>query len=716
MKNNPTISTVFLVVCLLAGVALNSQAQIIQSNQTDGSSSSTFDSYIAPNLIQAGQSSLGSVRADTSALSSLFNASGLNDGSAAGNANLTYYSAAGGNGTVMPNTAIFQLTAGYNITNIQVISGWGDHNLGEQTFQVLFSIGGGPFTSIGTFTNNTSIDAGFSGPGSWMTTLTANTGTISTNVTGIEFIFSNPDTSNGAGSVGNSQAGDGSTGGTVIHEVQVFGTYYTSLTTTIMANYQSSSGSDSAFDSSITANLIQSGQGSLASATADAPALNGTFLSTGLNDGSAAGTANATYYEVATGLGTVMPNTAIFQLTAGYNITNIQVISGWTDHNLGEQAFQVLFSIGGGAFTNLGTFINNTPIDLGTPGSWQTTLTANTGTIAKNVTGIEFIFLNPDASNGTGSVGASQAGSNGGSVIREVQVFGTYYTNLPTAINLTNIIANYQTDDTSSSTFDSFITANLIQNGQSSLGSAIADASALNGTFLATGLNDGSAAGNGNLTYYSAAGGNGTVMPNTAIFQLTAGYNITNIQVISGWGDHNLGEQSFQVLLSIDGGAFTTMGTFNNNTSVDPGFSGPGSWLTTLTASTGAIATNVTGIEFIFLNPDTSNGTGSVGSSQAGAGSTGGTVIHELEVFGTPYTSATPVAPTLATPKVMGGNLILTGTGGTAVAGYTWLMTTSLSAPITWTTNSTGTLDGTGAFSNAIPITATSGFFRLRLP
>jgi len=79
--------------------------------------------------------------------------------------------------------------------------------------------------------------------------------------------------------------------------------------------------------------------------------------------------------------------------------------------------------------------------------------------------------------------------------------------------------------------------------------------------------------------------------------------------------------------------------------------------------------------------------------------------------------SLVPVPPVLGSPKVSGGNLILTGTGGTPNSNYTWLSTTNLSAPITWTTNSTGTLDGTGAFSNSIPIGANpASFFRLRLP
>lgn len=83
--------------------------------------------------------------------------------------------------------------------------------------------------------------------------------------------------------------------------------------------------------------------------------------------------------------------------------------------------------------------------------------------------------------------------------------------------------------------------------------------------------------------------------------------------------------------------------------------------------------------------------------------------------------TATPIvfnAPTLRPPRVSGGSLILMGSGGTPNSGYTWLVTTSLSAPINWTTNSTGTLDGTGAFSNAVPINASqpASFFWLRMP
>jgi hypothetical protein len=79
---------------------------------------------------------------------------------------------------------------------------------------------------------------------------------------------------------------------------------------------------------------------------------------------------------------------------------------------------------------------------------------------------------------------------------------------------------------------------------------------------------------------------------------------------------------------------------------------------------------------------------------------------------------APTVPPVLNRTVYSGGNLILSGSGGTANAGFTLLTTTNLSAPIIWTTNSTGTLDGTGSFSNSIPVNTSrrTAFFRLRFP
>ncbi len=65
------------------------------------------------------------------------------------------------------------------------------------------------------------------------------------------------------------------------------------------------------------------------------------------------------------------------------------------------------------------------------------------------------------------------------------------------------------------------------------------------------------------------------------------------------------------------------------------------------------------------------------------------------------------------------GNLVVTGSGGTAGTGYTLLTTTNLVNSIaTWTTNTTGTFDGTGSFSNSIPVNVSqpTQFFRVRTP
>lgn len=78
------------------------------------------------------------------------------------------------------------------------------------------------------------------------------------------------------------------------------------------------------------------------------------------------------------------------------------------------------------------------------------------------------------------------------------------------------------------------------------------------------------------------------------------------------------------------------------------------------------------------------------------------------------------VTPPKVNPvMVAGGKLILTGLGGPPAGTYTWLTATNAATPLTnWTTNVTGVFDGSGGFSNAIPINTSerARFFRLRTP
>jgi hypothetical protein len=83
------------------------------------------------------------------------------------------------------------------------------------------------------------------------------------------------------------------------------------------------------------------------------------------------------------------------------------------------------------------------------------------------------------------------------------------------------------------------------------------------------------------------------------------------------------------------------------------------------------------------------------------------------------YVNTVATLPVVNHPVVSGGNLNLTGSGGTPGAGYTWLTSTNVATPIAfWTTNTVGNFDGSGNFSNAIPVTKSTPaqFFRLRTP
>jgi hypothetical protein len=80
-------------------------------------------------------------------------------------------------------------------------------------------------------------------------------------------------------------------------------------------------------------------------------------------------------------------------------------------------------------------------------------------------------------------------------------------------------------------------------------------------------------------------------------------------------------------------------------------------------------------------------------------------------------TVSTPV--TINPPTTSGGNLILTGTGGTPSGSYSLLTSTNANAPVaTWRTNLTGTFDGSGGFSNSIPISTSElkRFFLIKTP
>lgn len=189
-------------------------------------------------------------------------------------------------------------------------------------------------------------------------------------------------------------------------------------------------------------------------------------------------------------------------------------------------------------------------------------------------------------------------------------------------------------------TYDGNVAINLITSGQSTLGSrTVSQPGQFEATFPTVGVNDGSAAANANFSYWATKtnGNSANWMPVTITFELagsSTGYDLTSIQSIAGWSGANLGSQQFQLLLSLNNSAYIDYGTYANTTTLG---GGNNATMTTLSDTTGTIASGVTGIQFIFMDPD---------PGRTFQGGDGGTVIHELQAFGTP--TAIPEPCTLA--------------------------------------------------------------------
>jgi hypothetical protein len=199
-------------------------------------------------------------------------------------------------------------------------------------------------------------------------------------------------------------------------------------------------------------------------------------------------------------------------------------------------------------------------------------------------------------------------------------------------------------------------------------------------------------------------------MPNSG----ANGDDITNIQIAGGWNDNGRNTQEYTVYYSTVFNPTNFIMLTSVSNSPDTGES---EIRATFTPVSGLLAGNVAQIYIDFTTPP------GVPNGYSG--------YSEISVFGkasvTPPPS--PVPPVVNHPYSSGGNLIVSGTGGTAYAPYTLLTTTNLLIPIAdWTpleggtdgngqTIAGGELNGSGAFSNAIPINAATptSFFTLKV-
>jgi len=306
-------------------------------------------------------------------------------------------------------------TNGYDVTNITVYGGWADSGRDQQAYTVSYSSVASPstFVPLAVVNNNPSIGGGIQS--ATRVSLRSATGALATNVAAVKFDFTSPASENGYCGY---------------NQITIFGAASaTALATNApsVISIPQFATSSSAFDGALKVNLIRAGQPSLSSVSAShGPSIPAAFTTGGLNDGSAAANANYTYYAISESVGN-LPVTITFNLNTnsatggsaiGYNVKNVQAITGWSDSNLANQQFQLLFSIGGGPYQDYGTFnatTNTTTLNNGNNAILQTLTNTSSGTIASRVTGIQFVFANP---------GGTQGGSKG-TLIRELQVLGS---------------------------------------------------------------------------------------------------------------------------------------------------------------------------------------------------------------------------------------------------------------------------------------------------
>ncbi len=365
----------------------------------------------------------------------------------------------------------------------------------------------------------------------------------------------------------------------------------------------------------------------------------------------------------------------------GYNLTNILVASGWNDDGRNANWCTVSYS----TVANPGIFlplavVTNRPT-LGNKAEIRATITPVAGALANNVYALMVSFEWP------------QGIPNGYSGFSQINAFGSPSASLPPAGPVITLQHEENTD--------SFVleTPNLIANQlPGSFGSGVFT---LEGCAQA-GMTDGVLSFGGNANSASC-GANGLAVP-WVIFNSGTGWDLTNIVVYSLWHDYGRDGQFYNVSYSTVSAptTFVPLASVVYNPFVPHDGRASGNRVAIAPAvGQFLLASNVAAVKFDF--------------TLQGGQDFGWSGYSEIVLQGSNL--AAPALPVVSSTAA-GGNLILTGTGGTPNYGYTILTSTDLLAPVgSWTVSATGVTDGTGAFSNAIPINVSqpARFFRIRM-
>jgi len=188
-----------------------------------------------------------------------------------------------------------------------------------------------------------------------------------------------------------------------------------------------------------TTDLINAGASTLSSASVSATQSSTNFPGTGINDGNHSNTlTHNTFFSVsspATFLATATYNLNITVNVNGYDITSIKSFMGWATFSAAQanQTYTVAFSqVGSASFTDFATVSFKPFNDTNTP-TYETFVTISDeveGTaLATGVDAIRFTFTNPIGVNGV----TPGTGTYEGTLIREIDVFGTPTTGAPVA-------------------------------------------------------------------------------------------------------------------------------------------------------------------------------------------------------------------------------------------------------------------------------------------
>ena len=366
----------------------------------------------------------------------------------------------------------------------------------------------------------------------------------------------------------------------------------------------------------------------------------------------------------------------------GYDLTNITVYGGWNDAGRDQQAYVVLYStVANPAMFLPLTTVNYNPANPGNGTSaTRVTLTPGSGSMARNVAAVMFDFRSPGTENGFGGYAEitingvpSIAPETAQPVVTLENQTGTYNW----TVESPNLIANRLPD---------------------SYGPGVFTNEGCNVTNLTDGI-----IGSG-ADFGTSLGAGDNAVP-WIIFNSPSGWDLTNIVVYSLWHDYGRDGQFYTVSYSTlsDPATFVPLSTvyFNPDVPQDGTDSGNRVAISPVAGQT-KLASNVAAVKFDFT----------IQGNQDFAW----TGYTEIVLQGSNLNAATP--PQVGGVRVSGGNLVVTGTG-TANADYTILTTTDLTKPLAeWTISTTGTIDGAGSFSNAIPVDPATPvrFFRVRTP